>query len=1729
MASKYDFQLNKVQNEYNTRKQALASEEQAVNSIIKSGLQIVNQIGSEYGDYQATEWIKKRNEEYQKAIADGYFFNDENGNIITDPDAILERQNKWYEDYENSNPSPKNPWAKRSLDSIKTNTKESDTADAVSSVIQNLQSVKNQSYASDMSAIASYNVQNPAKYNNDSIVSNGFTIDDLTDHEIAWMESGNAHDSSKLAMALTSRRYGIDPYQSDMMAESNSDIISDNYYVNDMLASYQMNVIEGNMSDSDFRSKMNADLTQEKFSETYSGVLTETRKSSLSSAVDKGIKSLVSDATVNADSYFNETIKPAIDDSIFGIEIGNATFLDSDFFSKLYSDASGMGINMNFLSKDNKEYIRKIEDNGNAMRKVNDFYAWAEKQNIKASEGNYNNIKEIEDKLSTFTSKERAIILRGQDINPYLGKYTQYTGSQLALIATKDLDFSKVKPIQAGDININEMDSDISTIKEYEYIIDEFSSSNGDISPRAIELATKHAEASGYNLSEGSIYDFVSGYIVPGIETKKSDFYSKYGKTEEFLKSYNTDVYKIENNKIVKANEEEIDNEISIMLNNVYAPLKALYSLSSEEGLTERTDKMLSEIYGTDSLPSIISKDESGEEREIPYGELTDDQKKDILVNTLSESVTSIESELRSMGVTDTELSHSYDKIKYSVSLQDALSKQMSDKISVDRRERASGMIEYYKTEREVLDDYKKNGLTDDNKDWIKAIYDNSDYRYEGVDFDYLTEDQLIAFINNIEESNVKTHNFIIESGVSETDINSYHVSAGNIIEISSKRSKEKAEAEEERRKEEARSKISSYKIGSEVIADIQKNGYTPQNEQYLENMYISSELKIPGEGNEGYKEYKDLTKIEKNGFVDAYSKYLDDEYNSMINAGLTASDISNYKASTTLGLDNQRAKDAEDEAAIIYKEENRGVLDIYGIASSVISDFNSNESITGYVNANIPSLAKALEIEVPETEDAKFAFMRTLSRIMPSVKEQLIDAGYTIDEINSMVNSKNNERITYAVQNKSYALEFLDNNNERNSQILGLRYLSDEYKSTGTIDPVLRQFINYLIDSDNEIKNEDDAIEYIETESNSIYEIMDTAGYDQTQINKIREKSHVDILAPAKKLANDMTSVSDALETVMMLDSSLSIMYSPKLQNLKDSYMNEVLKSGTLYKEMQLEGASSTKEYAESMWNTYISQKYAEAKLIIEYAEKYGDEEMKSFVDTTYSTEKKIAENIEIGQDGLPHAKSSNIGVPQYESKRSSNVANAMINLASIKDQNDRIKYFNENILPISYQFKLDEFNTAKNLAYGDYYDYLKSNGVDIDKIVERSMISEMSSISSNNLKLYLFDMIPDYINPSNGMFDANSFMQAAEDTIKDSCGNVVVMNGIVSSLGGTKIKTSGIKVSSSTDKNNIIDIPKKLSLSGNISEIERYIASEGINRMTPSIYKLLYSIQTSNDDVGPISNALGLTIKDADDNTISAWSIEAACSIFGISLDPYEKNKGTKNNEKFFTSLSNSLSGLDNSDIVTIYGVASSLYNIACDIKALNENIDDFSISDDCSYFISQNGKYRFVPNYDINGGRDFDVYDNSSNDSNTKIGSLSDLSEASLSQMLSAIRNDISSNNDAMELAISNTPDKEFNNVFKVKKNILGQDYITKKDVNIEGISYVHVDDISNFITDENIIRRISYLNNLCNSLYGKNAIDTECDIVFSNGYIYLDIPNYLDINNISYFGSKSIGKY
>ena len=128
-----------------------------------------------------------------------------------------------------------------------------------------------------------------------------------------------------------------------------------------------------------------------------------------------------------------------------------------------------------------------------------------------------------------------------------------------------------------------------------------------------------------------------------------------------------------------------------------------------------------------------------------------------------------------------------------------------------------------------------------------------------------------------------------------------------------------------------------------------------------------------------------------------------------------------------------------------------------------------------------------------------------------------------------------------------------------------------------------------------------------------------------------------------------------------------------------------------------------------------------------------------------------------------------------------------------------------------------------------------------------------------------------------------------------------------------------------------------------------------------------------------------------------------------------------------------------------------------------------------------------------------------------------------------MLSAIRNDISSNNDAMELAISNTPDKEFNNVFKVKKNILGQDYITKKDVNIEGISYVHVDDISNFITDENIIRRISYLNNLCNSLYGKNAIDTECDIVFSNGYIYLDIPNYLDINNISYFGSKSIGKY
>lgn len=1623
MASKYDFQLNKVQNEYNTKKQALASEEQGVNSIIKSGLQIVNQIGSEYGDYQATEWIKKRNDEYQKAIADGYFFNDENGNIITDPDAILERQNKWYEDYENSNPSPKNPWAKRSLDSIKTNTKESDTADAVSSVIQNLQSAKNKAYTADMSAIVSYNIQNPSKYNNDTIVANGLSIDDLTDQERAWMDRGNAQDSAKLAIALTSRRYGFDKYQADMIAESNSDKISDNYYVNDMLASYQMNVIEGNMNDSDFRSKMNADLTQEKFSETYSGILTGERKYSLSTAVDKGIKSLVSDATIKADSYFSETIKPAIQDAIFGIETGNATFLDSDFFNKLYSDASGMGINMNFLSKDNKEYIRKIEDNGNAMRKVNDFYIWAEEQNKKALEGNYNNIKEIEDKLSTFTSKERAIILRGQDINPYLGKYTQYTGSQLALIAANDLDFSKAKPIQSGDININEMDSDISTIKEYEYIIDEFSSSNGEISPMAIQLATKYAEESGYDLSEGSIYDFVTGYIVPGIKTKKSNFYSKYGKTEEFLKSYNTDVYKIENNKIVKANEEEIENETSTMLNNIYAPLKALYSISSEEGLTERTDKMLSEIYGTDSLPSIIEKDESGKEREIPYEELTDEQKKDILVNTLPGNVASLESELRSIGVTDTELSHSYDKIKYSVSLQDSLSKQMSDKISADRRERASGMIEYYKTEREVLDDYRKNGLTNDNKDWIKAIYDNSDYRYEGVDFDELTENQLIEFINNTEKSNAETHNFIIGSGVSESDINSYHVSAGNIIEISRMRSKE--------------------------------------------------------------------TK----------------------------------------------------------KEDNRVVLDIYGTACSVINDFNNSKKITGYVDATIPMLAKEFGIAAPETEDAKFAFIRTLSGIMPGVKEQLVNAGYTIDEINSVVSSKNTNSIAYASQNQSHALEFLDNNEERNNQILGLRYLSDDYKSTGTIDPVLRQFINYLIDSDNEIKNEDDAIEYIETESDSIYEIMGIAGYNQTKIDKIKKEAHVDLLAPAKKLANDMSAVSDALETVMMLDSSLSIMYSPKLQNLKDSYMNEVLKSGTLYKEMQLEGASSTKEYAESMWNTYISQKYAEAKLIIEYVDKYGSEDTKKLVEDIYDDQKKIANNVRTEKDGLPHAISAKIGVPSYDTSRASNVAAIWSNLASIKDKEARIKYFESEVYSLSSIITLDEFNNMKKMAYGDYESYLSSNGVDIDKIVENSYIKSMSESQATACINTLYGDIWKYID-SNGIFNSSAFVNHADDVIKESCGKILEQNAYVRTSSGTRFfDITNPNNASKQDKRGVLDLAKDEEFAGLSPDYEIEIASSGIDNMTPQIQKLFYSAEITNDDPGAISSKLGLTIKNADDDDLSGMAIEAALSVFNIGISEYKKGQGISGNSDFFNDFYNIMSSMkDESQKITIMGVASRYYSLAKNIQEIQKYTDSVYLSDDKSYFISGDRKHIYVPNHDITGGRDFDIYENSEDTqlihkyiqnpllmsvSSLKVGDVSEASEASVNQAIGDINKYMSSNYDIMSIVIDNLSEEEFQRYFKIR-NIDGEDQYILQNHASSGPIKVNIGKLSDYIHDEDIIRRLENINTSSNAVFGVNAIDQDVSVVFSMGnkesFIYLDIPTYYNKGktSISRIGTGSIGK-
>ena len=69
----------------------------------------------------------------------------------------------------------------------------------------------------------------------------------------------------------------------------------------------------------------------------------------------------------------------------------------------------------------------------------------------------------------------------------------------------------------------------------------------------------------------------------------------------------------------------------------------------------------------------------------------------------------------------------------------------------------------------------------------------------------------------------------------------------------------------------------------------------------------------------------------------DSVEKYLDDEYNSMIDAGLTASDISNYKASTTLGLENQRAKEEK-------KEEPQLELNLES-KRSLTSDDNDNNN----------------------------------------------------------------------------------------------------------------------------------------------------------------------------------------------------------------------------------------------------------------------------------------------------------------------------------------------------------------------------------------------------------------------------------------------------------------------------------------------------------------------------------------------------------------------------------------------------------------------------------------------------------------------------------------------------------------------------------------------------------------------------------------------------------------
>ena len=479
--NKYDVRRERNRTATQADISSLQNYENITKTLVSDLPQTIDQIGGIIGNQQATDYINKENEAFKKDVADGKltYKTDDNGNIIYDAsgspiplssEEMFNAREAWFSRYAANNPQPNNPWAQNVIKKSHDSSVASWTASIAETSLKKYQEQINTAMNNEIMSYA-----NAETIDADALLgNNGLSVENLSPElQSLYNDAKGISEkpiySSKLAgqmlgTVIALEKAGNNPEVALMAAKNQymSGFIKNNF-INDSLAAFEENVINGDYTKDEFYSSLdNALNNATKYD--FQQELSKTGKENLRKEISNLVEAKWTEEQNRQAVMYNEQVYP----QMVSIQESGG-WVSTAVFQNLVPE----GFNINHLPDETKTALKsflKEQDNYSIA------YAISEDFNNINSDPTLSNEEKIAKKTAAINGIGNEVIKSGvramADSWPDFGNYTNLSKSEAVKTFSTILDGAifpeeisgSSKSSSSGNVGSSQSDSDIMEI-----------------------------------------------------------------------------------------------------------------------------------------------------------------------------------------------------------------------------------------------------------------------------------------------------------------------------------------------------------------------------------------------------------------------------------------------------------------------------------------------------------------------------------------------------------------------------------------------------------------------------------------------------------------------------------------------------------------------------------------------------------------------------------------------------------------------------------------------------------------------------------------------------------------------------------------------------------------------------------------------------------------------------------------------------------------------------------------------------------------------------------------------------------------------------------------------------------------------------------------------------------------------------------------------------------------